>query len=850
MKSLPRLLKNAGLVILLIVMVVAGSLGYVVRSPMPQTAGSIKAPGLQNAVDVYRDQWGVPHIYASSSHDLFFAQGYTHAQDRFWQMEFWRRIGSGRLSEVFGSTTLSTDRFVRTQGWARVAAEEEKMLDDQTRFELQSYADGVNAYLATRHTLGLEFTLLGVQGVKINPEPWTILNTLTWAKAMSWDLGGNMADELNRALLIQKVGAQAEQELHPPYPGEHPVIVPNPAIGLNVADALAQVQGLNDLTGGGFEGIGSNNWVVSGKLTATGKPLLANDLHLSIQMPSIWYEVGLHCRALSDVCPYDVTGFSFAGAPGVVVGHNNHIAWGVTNLAPDVQDLYIEHLNPDNPNQYEVNGAWVDAKVVTEIITVRGEVKPDPDHPETTKGIYKKDTNTTTLALNVRLTRHGPIIDEINKQARTLSSSVNGVDIPTPAALALRWTALEPGFTARSVLKLNRAQSYDQFRDALRDWTVPSQNFVYADVDGNIAYQTPGNIPIRANGNGQLPEPGWTDDYEWTGYIPFDELPRAFNPPQGYIATANNAVVGPDYPYLISLDWDRGYRARRIVNMIEAAKGRKLTVDDIKAIQGDDSNLSAQEVMPFLAAVSFDDPALKSGLEYLKKWDFQQTLDSGPAALYNLFWVRLIGDTFYDELGKDDSLWPGPGDDTMLAVRNLLEQPDNHWWDNVTTADRVETRDDILRQAFTEAYADAQSLLGANPDSWAWGRLHTATFRNATLGRSGIALIEPLFNRGPVAAGGGPAIVNATGYRISTPSDESSDAKTFEVQSVPSMRMIVDFSDFDHSLTIHTTGQSGHPFNPHYNDMIELWRTIKYHTMLWSPAAVEANQKTHLTLEP
>lgn len=850
MKSLPRLLKNAGLVILLIVMVVAGALGYVVRSPMPQTAGSIKAPGLQNAVDVYRDPWGVPHIYASSSHDLFFAQGYTHAQDRFWQMEFWRRIGSGRLSEVFGNATLSTDRFVRTQGWARVAAEEEKMLDDQTRFELQAYADGVNAYLATRHNLGLEFTLLGAQGVKIEPERWTILNTLTWAKAMSWDLSGNMAGELNRVLLIQKVGAEAEQELHPPYPGDHPVIVPNPAIGLNVADALAQVQGLNDLTGGGFEGIGSNNWVVSGKLTATGKPLLANDPHLGIQMPSIWYEVGLHCRALSDVCPYDVTGFSFAGAPGVIIGHNNRIAWGVTNLGPDVQDLYIEHLNPDNLKQYEVNGAWVEAKVVTEIITVRGQVKPDPDHPETTKGIYKKDTNTTTLALNVRLTRHGPIIDEINKQARTLSGVVNGVDIPTPAALALRWTALEPGFTFRSVLKLDRAQNYDQFRDALRDWTVPSQNFVYADVDGNIAYQTPGNIPIRANGNGQLPVPGWTDDYEWTGYIPFDELPRAFNPPQGYIATANNAIVGPDYPYLISLDWDKGYRARRIVNMIEAAKGRKLTVDDIKAIQGDDSNLSAQEVMPFLAAVSFDDPALKSGLEYLKKWDFQQTLDSGPAALYNLFWVRLIGDTFYDELGKDDRLWPSPGGDTMLAVRNLLEQPDNPWWDNVSTDDRVETRDYILRQAFSEGYADARSLLGADPDSWAWGRLHTATFRNATLGRSGIALVEALFNRGPVAASGGPAIVNATGYRISKPSDESSDARTFEVASVPSMRMIVDFSDFDNSLTIHTTGQSGHAFNPHYNDMIEPWRTIEYHAMLWSPAAVEANQKTHLTLEP
>jgi penicillin amidase len=848
MKTFVRALKVVSTVLAVVVLAAGGGIGYVVRSPMPQTAGTLQVTGLQNQVDVYRDEWGVPHIYAESTHDLLFAQGYIHAQDRFWQMEFWRRIGSGRLSEVFGDATLATDRFTRTLGWARVAAEEEKLMDEETRFALQSYADGVNAYLDTHDNLGLEFTLLGAQGVNYKPEPWTIVNTLTWAKAMAWDLGGNMDSELERALLIQQLGVDRMLELKPLYPGYRPVIVPNPAVGFDASKTLATARGLSALLGGGFRNVGSNNWTISGRLTDTGKPYLANDPHLGIQMPSIWYEVGLHCRALSDVCPYDVTGFSFAGAPGVIIGHNNRIAWGVTNLGPDVQDLFIEKLNPDNANQYEVNGAWVDAQVLTEAITVRGKIDPDPEKPDADLGIYNEAAGTTTLAIVVRLTRHGPIINDINETAAGLSGEFGGTTLPTPSAIALRWTALDPSLTFQSVLKIDKAQNWDEFRNALRDWDVPSQNFVYADVDGNIGYQTPSKIPIRASGDGLLPVPGWTDEHEWTGFIPFDELPYSYNPPQGYIATANNAVVGPDYPYLISLEWDHGYRAQRIVDMIEAKAGAPITVADIQAIQGDNINLSAQEIMPFLAALSFEDAKLQSGLDYLKSWDFQQHMDSGPAALYNLFWVRLVSGAFYDELPEE--LWPGPGDTAMVAVRNLLDQPDNRWWDDVTTADKVETRDDILRLAFAEAYDEAESRMGTDTANWAWGKLHIATFRNATLGRSGISLVESIFNRGPVATSGGTDAVNATGWRISKPSDTRRQAKTFAVTSVPSMRMIVDFSNFGNSLTMHTTGQSGHPFNSHYDDMIDSWRLIQYHPMLWDRAAVEAASRGHLVLRP
>jgi penicillin amidase len=838
--------------ITILVLTLGAVLGYVVRAPMPQTAGAVQIKDLQYEVTIIRDNWGVPHIYADTPHDLFVAQGYVHAQDRFWQMEFWRRIGAGRLSEIFGKSALGRDLFIRTVGWARAAQQDEAALDDETRQALQWYADGVNAYLATKDNPGLEFTLLKLNGVSYEPEPWTIRNTLTWLKVMSWDLGGNMSGELTRAMLIQTIGLDAMLELRPLYPGDHPSIVPNPAIGEipNLDSTLAAIDDLNALTGGGFEGIGSNNWVISGKLTDTGKPYLANDPHLGIQMPSIWYEVGLHCRKIADYCPYDVTGFSFAGAPGVIIGHNARIAWGVTNLGPDVQDLYIEKFNPENPNQYEVNGAWVEAQVFPEIITVKGRVEFDPDNPNLPTGVYNETADLTTITLNVRVTRHGPIINDVYGLAGKLSGEYAGIQVPASSGLAFHWTALaEQSLTYRAILKINRAQNWDQFRDALRDWSVPSQNFVYADVDGNIGYQAPGLIPIRRNHDGLLPVPGWTDEYEWQGYIPFEELPFSFNPPQGFIATANNAVVGSDYPYLISYDWDKGYRAQRITELIKAKF--PITMDDVKAQQGDNANLSAEEVLPFLTVLNFGEGKLQNGVAYLKQWDYQQHMDSGPAALYNLFWARLVSNTFFDELGERSDLWPGTGDTTMLAVRNLLSQPNNHWWDNVTTPEVAEDRDTILRQSFEQAYADAESLMGTDPDRWAWGQLHTATFQNQSLGQADIAVIKFLLNRGPVASSGGTANVNNTSYRFALDENDVLDmGKTFAVTSVPSMRMIVDLSNFGQSQTMHTTGQSGHPFNLHYNDMIDPWRNIEYHPMLWDQAAVQSVAWQTLTLRP
>lgn len=839
--------------IIITILVIIGLLGgvaglgyYTVTRSFPTVAGTLKVAGLQAQVDVYRTAEGIPHIYADNPHDLFFAQGYIHAQDRFYQMDFWRHLTSGRLSELYGAGQLETDKFLRTVGWDRVAAEEYAALDDDSKAVLEAYADGVNAYLTGRATadISLEYSVLALNGLgSYQPEPWTPVHTLAWVKSMAWDLGGNMDEEIRRVVLLQTVGAKMTGEYMPLYPEDHPVIVTSPGTSggefinsphaANYEEALnsinwqqldAALDATNMLRSPTAEGIGSNSWVIAGSRTTTGKPLLANDPHLSIQMPSIWYEIGLHCKTASEACAYDVVGFSFAGAPGIIMGHNARIAWGMTNLGPDVQDLYIEKLNPANPNQYEVNGEWVDMDIVPQTIKIKGEADQ---------------------TINVRYTRHGPIVSDTYLRAREdLTGTVNGVRLNENYAVALRWTALEPIFTFRALLRLNYAQNFEDFRAALEDFAAPSQNFVYADIDGNIGYQAPGHVPIRANGYGLLPAPGWTDDYEWKGYIPFDELPYSYNPPEGYIATANNAVVGADYEYNLTYEWDAGYRAARIVTMLEAQP--KADIAYIQAMHGDNANLGAAEILPYLMGVTFTDTKLIQGQDLLRTWDMQMGTDSAPAALYAGFLRALVMNTFQDEMqALPRRYWPTGGANNWLTLRLVLAEPTNRWWDDVNTAN-AEDRDAILAKAFEAGYADVVTRLGADTSQWKWGNLHTSTFANATLGSSGSPEpIRAIFNRGPFATSGGGSIVNATNWRA------NSDAPNpYVVTNVPSMRMIVDLGDFNNSVTIHPTGQSGHAYHTHYIDFAEAWRTIAYHPMQWDPAKITATPEGYLILQP
>lgn len=799
----------------------------------PQSDGEIQLSGLDGLVDIYRDSLGVPHIYANSQHDLFFAQGYVHAQDRFWQMDFWRHQGAGRLTELLGKNLLETDTFLRTLGWERVAQEELMLLDAESLAILDAYSEGVNAYLAgqTGSALALEYAFLPILNRDYQPKPWTPLNTMTWAKAMAWDLRGNMDTEINRALLLKTLSPGQLEQLYPPYPDDRPVIVTHPHISNGTAlisaanhpimnsiqPGLMEVQGklaaIDILTGGGFEGIGSNSWVISGNLTDTGLPLLANDPHLGAQIPSIWYEVGLHCLTKKPECPVNVTGFSFAGAPGVIIGHNDRIAWGFTNVGPDVMDLYIEKINPENPNQYEFKGDWVDMEILTEdIIVAGGDIVPH----------------------TVRLTHHGPIITEVYGLEDFAQQS--GLDLPEKFALAIRWTALEPSCIFCAVWKFDKAQSWEEFRAAASLFAVPAQNLVYADVEGNIGYQTPGTIPIRFDTHdGMLPVPGWTGEYEWQGYIPFEDLPFAFNPPEGYIVTANNAVAGPEYPYTISRQWSYGQRAQAIVDLIENTPS-PISIETIQGMQGDNRLLIAEDLLPVLMDIPLEEGTLKETRSIFAGWDYQMEIDSAPGALFAVFWKHLLSATFEDDLPEDH--WPGGGEVWMESMRHLVNDPTSPWWDEKTTAE-MESRDDIFHQAFEKAVEEIQKLQGKDPAGWSWGNLHTITFENAVM--SSFPIIKNVFNRGPFPTAGGSGIINATGW---------STLRGYQVSSVPSMRMIVDLSNLRNSLTMHTTGQSGHPYHPHYIDMADPWRMIQYHPMYWEYKDIETNASAHLSLVP
>lgn len=800
------------LVILLLLIVLAAAVfaftRYQITLAWPETDGELQLAGLNDAVTVIRDRRGVPHIYARTSHDLFMAQGFVQAQDRFWQMEFWRRIGEGRLSELFGQSSLGQDRFLRMMGIKRSAELSWEMLDAETRTALEDYAAGVNAYIEQNKTkLPLEFRVLGLTGVKFTPEPWTPLNTLTWTTMMAFDLGGNYENELTRAEILARYGEEVMRELTEyAYPADHPLILPD-FVAWEQIDTGTVATFPDGLLLGKGAGIGSNNWVVAGSKTDTGMPILANDPHLSIQMPSIWYENGLHCQPAGPDCPYDVVGFIFPGAPGVVIGHNQSIAWGFTNAYPDVQDLYIERTNPANPNQYEVNGQWVDMEITHDQIIVAGQDEPEP--------------------LTTRRTRHGPILNDV--AYGTKSDWSYGWQ-----PLALRWTALEGNRIIRAILELNRAQDFESFRQALSYWDAPSQNIVYADTAGNIGYQMPGNIPLRQNSDGLLPVPGWTDEYEWGEFVAYETLPFSFNPPEGYIVTANNLVVNPaNYPFLTRHEGAPGFRARRIVELIEAKP--TLSVADMQAIQGDNANLFAQDIIPALASVSLDRPEVAAARDRLLTWDYQQGMDSADAAFFEAFWYMLPTAIFEDELGDMASR-------DRILVRTLFEQENAHWWDDVFTA-AVETRADILAQAMNDAYDLVAERLGDDADKWRWADLHTATFRNQTLGKSGISAIENIFNRGPYETAGGAAIVNATSW-------SSDEDVLFQVRALPSLRFIADMADLTRSVGTNTTGQSGHPYHHHYDDQIDPWRLIEYAPMYWDRAQVEANAEGTLTLRP
>ena len=854
LRAAARRLLVVGAVLLALALLLTLVAAIFITRPFPDYRGTVRVEGLSSQVEILRDEFGVPHIYAASDEDLAFGQGYAHAQDRFWQMEFWRRIGAGRLAEVLGPGLVETDRYLRTMGFARVAREEFERLPSEERRWLEAYAAGVNAYIGSRppRRLGLEFAILGLTGVTWELEAWTPVHTLTWAKIMAQDLSGNLDTELRNLRALLAGSRPLARALDVAYPPEHPVIVDPQELEAFRAELGIEVPAPGDGPLARFRtgqrGIGSNSWVIGPSLSATGGALLANDMHLSVQMPSIWYEVGLHRSDGS----HSLRGYSFPGVPGVVAGQNQDIAWGITNLGGDVQDLFVEQIDPEDPDRYLHDGRWQDMERRVEEIRVEGQSLP-VEHV-------------------VRSTRRGPVISDLAAFSRWASvrvgagetggSEPGGIERASTTALSLGWTALEPGTIVQALYALNRARNHGEFRDAVELWDVPGQNLVYADREGTIAYQSTGVHPIRSAHQGQLPARGGNGE-DWNGRVPFDHLPGALNPPKGYIVTANNPVTDTSYEYMLGRNFANGYRARRIVELIEESPA-PIDAARIGEIHADVTSLHAEDVLPYLTALTpesvwlawdrarpraehpwRDDPdgareLIAASLAVLTDWNAALDTESAGALIFSAFWNELVREALSDEVPA--AMWPPLSlAESELVMRALLEDADHPIWDDRLT-EPVEGRADILRRAMGTALVAVSARLGDDPRSWRWGDAHTVTFRNGSLGQSGIAPVEALFNRGPYPVPGGPSTVNVSHWLLE-------DA--FGTTVIASQRAIYDLADPSRSRFMHPTGQSGHPFHPHYADYIDAWLETRYHPSNWRREDVlESAGRRRLILQP
>lgn len=882
MRVLRRLATVVLILVLVLVLAVGALLTWITARSLPQVSGTLSLAGLHGTVTVTRDVNGMIDVYADDAHDLFLAQGYVHAQERIWQMELWRHIALGRLSELFGSSELSTDEFIRTLGWPEAAQADLDAMSPDTRAALDAYSAGVNDYLDShRGNLGLGFVITGLRTGTgslggYQPEPWTALDSAAWAKVQAWSLGGDYTAEIFSQLVSERLGAAAVGTLIPPYRSGAPVIVPtststgpsavltNPPAGTIAAArignvrpgaALASTQATSTSTaawldlaaigshvtalagldlGGpqvGDHGVGSNDWVVAPSKSADGHALLANDPHLGIGMPSVWIMNGLHCRTVSAACPYDVTGVSFPGDPGVVLGHNASIAWGATNTGPDVEDLFIEKVDPSDPTHYLFLGQSIPFTIRHEVIKVAGRKDP--------------------VVLDVRLTGHGPIVNDVEPLLE---------HAPGQPLLSLRWTATaRPDGVLQSFLELDSASNFTQFRAALSHLGAPSQNFVYADVHGNIGYQMPGFIPVRAgSGNpGLLPVPGWDGQHEWIGEIPYDNLPSVYNPPSGIIVTANNAVVDSGYPYYVSSIWDPGYRAERITQMLTAdvAKGG-VTQADMAAIQTDTLVLPGDRIVPALADAA---PATADGrtvLALIQSWDGRCGVSSTGCTAFSVLEYTLMRRLFDRHLGTALARAYVGSKPSVEAMIDLLGQPTSSWWDDPATP-AVETSAQAIATALDQAGADLRSTLGA-PSGWTWGRLHTGTFREGSLGSAGIGPLNWYFDAGPYPFPGTAEAVDNTYMDWSVAYPDPNDSSftpaglkgIFEVTTLPSYRLDIDMGNLDGAGIVQTTGQSGNPFDRHYGDLIGDYLAGRLEPLRFSQSLVVGHAVSTLTLIP
>ncbi|MGL4610237.1 MAG: penicillin acylase family protein [Trueperaceae bacterium] len=793
-----RMLRGLFFLSVLLVFIILAGIIYL-RLTLPKVKGSLAMSGLQDTVEVIRDKNAVPHIYAKHQDDAYFALGYVHAQDRLWQMEFQRRVGAGRLSEVVGEATLETDKFLRTLGVYRYAEASIEKLNPKTRAILEAYVAGINAYIASRESffspLPPEFLVL-----QHHPEFWTVADVLVWAKMIAWDLSGNWDDEVLRARMAKTLSLQQIAELWPPYPGDAPIALPD-------FSALYEKLDFDTLWATSPKpeppGAGSNNWVLSGEKTTTDQPLLANDPHLGLSAPSLWYFAHLSAPDL------EVIGATLPGTPCVLLGRTDKIAWGFTNTGPDVQDMFIEQVNPDNPEQYLTPEGYKDFETRIEAIKIKG----------------KESVN-----IEVRESRHGPIISDANAASQQ-AADVTGENY----VLSFAWTALrEDDVTLQGAIGLNHAKNWEEFTEALRDFHVPQQNIVYADVEGNIGVYSPAKIPIRKAGDGMMPVPGWTGEYDWTGFVPFEDLPHAYNPISGEVVTANHKITPDGYPYFLGNDWAEPYRIERILDLL--GKTEKHSLETFARIQTDQTSLMAQTFIPYLLEVKAETTLEGAAQAELQNWDGLMDRNKAAPLIFSAWYRELARLLYSDELGATFEDYYGFH---PLFVENALADKTNTKWCDDTRTPANEACEFLETKAFKEAIVYLSNTYGDDVTKWQWGNAHYAHSDHAILTNTPLARFFDI----KIPNGGDAFTINAARSNIG-------DEEPFKQNNAPGYRALYDLSNLEASLFIHTSGQSGNPFSRYYKDFAETWRDGRYIPMMTKRENVEQEKIGTLVLNP
>ncbi|MEQ6357378.1 penicillin acylase family protein [Lysinibacillus sp. M3] len=757
----------------LAIVAIAAFIGFTwfMNKSKPIIDGELSLSVLDEDVTVTRDDKGIPHVFAKTDADLYRAQGYVQAQDRLFQMDLARRQASGRLSEIIGEATVDTDKFFRTFSLRDAAEKSLGTYDAESRQVLEWFADGVNAFIAQakkNKTLSYEFALLGYE-----PEEWSVIDSLTIGKYMAYDLGGNWNTLAFRHWALQNFDEEKAKELFIKYPkNASSIIEANKENPVAVAGRFNAALLPNEFNG-------SNNWVVSGQKTKNGTPILADDPHLGLSTPSIWYQMHLQSPE------QNVSGVIFAGIPGIILGHNDNIAWGVTNVGPDVQDLYIEMPNPNNPTQFRYDGKWEQAEVRDEPIKVK---------------------DGATVDFEVIVTRHGPIMTDLAFK-----------DTEPTAQFSMQWTALQPTTELRAILGFNKAKSWNGFEKALEDFKAPAQNFVFASKDGTIAYKANGQIPIRKQGDGQLPVPGDSSDYGWEGFIPWDELPTVVNPDEGFIATANNEVIGEEYPYHITDFWAQPYRYERIKEVLEA--NDSLTVEGMMNLQMDQQNLYAREFIPYLLPsikAQDQDGKYKDVIKLLENWDMVDAKDSGAPLVFHTLMEKLQEVLFKDQMPEDMyELMYGKFNITDQLLRTAYAGKKSIWIEEQGGVDAT------VYKALELTVKQIEDQFGKNASKWKWGDFHQLTFDH-TLGKAS-PILAAYFNAKKVPIGGSKVTVQAADNDLAG-----------HVTHGASWRFVVDVGDLSTAYHIIGPGQSGHVKSAWYQDQVMDWANGDYHqTYVW-----------------